>query len=409
MFEDQPVIQVDDASDRQLDSHTSHGETDEIPLNGSPARRQRKKSDRPIPTGTFRDSLEFAAAVDKFGSGEPVFRISLLNELGKGINSSATRELISAAVKYGLISGNYNSEKLAPTPALRTIVGGTDATERARTKIEQAVGVVEPFKLLLEPYTGKAMPSQQALRDFLRSKGIADEWLTEVVDTFIDNAKFVGLLKVKSGSEMLLTIDNAIAEIVNENPRAVSDSPLPPAITTPIGTVATQSTDLSQICFYITPIGSPDSAERAHSDLFLHHIVAPALKESGLTVIRADKIGESGMITSQVIQHIVQARLVIADLSFHNPNVFYELAIRHACRLPTVQIIRSRDSIPFDLGQLRTIQIDDSSIYSLIPQLETYQSEIATQVRKALSEGAEAINPISAFFPGLRVATAVQR
>jgi hypothetical protein len=59
---------------------------------------------------------------------------------------------------------------------------------------------------------------------------------------------------------------------------------------------------------------------------------------------------------------------VIADLSFHNPNVFYELALRHAVRKPIVQISRTADRLPFDIGQFRTIVVDTTDIYSLVPR-----------------------------------------
>jgi hypothetical protein len=78
--------------------------------------------------------------------------------------------------------------------------------------------------------------------------------------------------------------------------------------------------------------------------------------------VRADQIGKPGMITAQVIEHLANARVVIADLSFHNPNVFYEVALRHACRKPIVQLIRTIDPIPFDLDQFRTIRIDTTDI-----------------------------------------------
>lgn len=99
-------------------------------------------------------------------------------------------------------------------------------------------------------------------------------------------------------------------------------------------------------CFYIIPIGSTDSEQRKHSDLFLGSFIEPALQSSGLTVIRADSIDKPGIITRQIIEYIVKSRLVIVDLSCHNPNVFYELAIRHMMRLPIVQLIRKIDSIP---------------------------------------------------------------
>jgi hypothetical protein len=108
------------------------------------------------------------------------------------------------------------------------------------------------------------------------------------------------------------------------------------------------------------------------------------------------------MITSQVLEHILRSRMVIADLSYHNPNVFYEMALRHATKLPIIQVCRRADRLPFDVNQVRTITIDTSDIYTLIPRLETYRSEIASQVRAAL-DGQTGSNPISVFFPGVKV------
>lgn len=109
------------------------------------------------------------------------------------------------------------------------------------------------------------------------------------------------------------------------------------------------------------------------------------------------------MITAQVIDHLLHAKLVIADLSFLNPNVLYELCLRHACRLPTVQVIRGDFDIPFDLEQFRTIKIDCTSYYTLVPQLESYKAEIAAQVRRVLEDPESVDNPISAFCPQLKV------
>src|SRR5262249_5776150 len=138
------------------------------------------------------------------------------------------------------------------------------------------------------------------------------------------------------------------------------------------------------MAFYITPIGEPGTEQRQHSDLFLGSIVEPALESLKLTVVRADKIDRPGVITKQVIEYLMKARLVIADLSYHNPNVFYELAVRHMLKKPVVQLMRSLDKIPFDVNQVRTISIDTTSIYTLTPKLDAYRAEIATQVRRAL-------------------------
>ena len=144
--------------------------------------------------------------------------------------------------------------------------------------------------------------------------------------------------------------------------------------------------EYDNICFYITPIGEDDSEIRKHSDLMLENIVAPALEEFSLQVVRADKISKPGMITKQILDYIMYSKLVVADLSFHNPNVFYELAIRHMRGLPTIHLVRSADSVPFDISGFRTIKLDMTSIYTLVPQLDTYKSEIAAQVRNILFE-----------------------
>jgi hypothetical protein len=93
--------------------------------------------------------------------------------------------------------------------------------------------------------------------------------------------------------------------------------------------------------------------------------------------------------------------LVVADLSFHNPNVFYELALRHALGKPTVHVIRTQDRIPFDIEQFRTIRIDTTDLYAFVPQIETYKAEIATQARRALDEEGTPAGPLVVFYPDL--------
>ena len=99
-------------------------------------------------------------------------------------------------------------------------------------------------------------------------------------------------------------------------------------------------------CFVIAPIGDPESQIRKRSDQVLKHVIGPAVASCGYRALRADQISEPGMITSQVIQHIVEDPLVVADLTDRNPNVFYELAIRHAIRRPLVQLIKKGNKSP---------------------------------------------------------------
>lgn len=112
-------------------------------------------------------------------------------------------------------------------------------------------------------------------------------------------------------------------------------------------------------CFIICPIGEEGSDIRQNADESLKYIIEPACKNKGYQVIRADKISDSGMITQSIVENILRAELSIVDLSGRNPNVFYELAIRHSYGLPTILITRDDlDSLPFDIHNVRTIQYD---------------------------------------------------
>lgn len=146
-----------------------------------------------------------------------------------------------------------------------------------------------------------------------------------------------------------------------------------------------------KICFVISPIGEEGSETRTRSDQILKHIITQPVLQLGYEVIRADKISEPGIITTQIIEYIVDAELVIADLTDHNPNVFYELAIRHAMRKPLVQMIRKGDVIPFDVAATRVIQFDLHNLDSVAAAKE----EISSQVKSIEIGGSEVQNPIS--------------
>ncbi len=243
------------------------------------------------------------------------------------------------------------------------------------------------------------------MRDVLAEAKYDDDETAECVDTFIVNAKYLGLLRPVAGAERLLPLEYVLEEHASGAPASsIVEPPVEPIHSGVSPSLPSRpKADWQDLCFYIAPIGEANSEIRQHSDLFLGSIVEPALQEFKLRLVRADQIAEAGMIGRQVVEHVVHAKLVVADLSFGNPNVFYELSLRHACRKPTVQIIRAVDKLPFDLEQYRTIRIDTSSIYTLVPQLDTYRAEIANQVRTALANPDAVDNPISAFLPLLRV------
>ncbi len=207
-------------------------------------------------------------------------------------------------------------------------------------------------------------------------------------------------MKAIAGSETLISIEQALEELEDAS-QVPAKVPNRQRAAEPSGTDSAKSSESKwdNMCFYITAIGDEGSPARLHSDLFLEQLVEPALAELNLKVIRADKIAEPGMISTNVIEHIKRARLVVADLSLLNPNVFYEMALRHACKLPIVQIIQKADKLPFDVGQVNSLVIDNSNIYTFTPKLATYRTEITMLARSALEDPQHNGNPITVFYP----------
>lgn len=144
-----------------------------------------------------------------------------------------------------------------------------------------------------------------------------------------------------------------------------------------------------QTCFVISPIGEEKSETRENADLVLKHIIRPAVSEAGFKVERADEIDKSGIITNQIIQYVLESDLVVADLSGRNPNVFYELALRHAARKPLIQIIRKGEELPFDVAAMRTIRYDLD-----LEGAEKAKSEISSYIA-SLTGAKEVESPVS--------------
>jgi hypothetical protein len=359
-----------------------------------PARRTRTV--RNFPASPFEEPLAFARDILDYGSGQPVRRVSLFDHLGRSSESGGSRQLITNASKYGLIKGSYQAEVLELTPdGIKAADEQIQPRERIRARVQLAVMGIEPFKGLYERFKTLKLPAKAALIDAVKEFGVSDDAAEEAVDTFVVNLRFTGLLQTLSGADRIITLDH----LLDETPTAGTFEGPPQMERRGSSLMTSDQAHFESMAFYITPIGEPGTEQRQHSDLFLGSIVEPALEPLKLSVVRADKIDRPGIITKQVIEYLMKARLVIADLSYHNPNVFYELAVRHMLRKPVVQIMRAADPIPFDVNQVRTITIDTSSIYTLTPKIDAYRAEIAAQVRRALENPESVDTPLSVYFP----------
>ncbi|MFH0982628.1 MAG: hypothetical protein V2A79_13980 [Planctomycetota bacterium] len=361
----------------------------------------RKRGRKPYPTITFDQALSLAQGIIEHAAGHPIKRLTLLEKLNLDHSAVGTRNLITNSTKYGLTLGSYAAEELRLSDLGRVAVSADSSQqERAESRFKLAIDGVEHFQTLYDKFKGNKLPAREVMRDALEMLHEADR--PQCVDIFISNAKAIGLLKTISGAERLLTREQSLKDLSS----AGHDASYPGEIggaAAGADSAFPVEVDFNTVCFFIAPIGKEGDEERKHSDMILSSFVEPALEDQRLQVIRADKIDKAGMISKQVVEYILRSRLVVADLSFQNPNVFYELALRHVTGKPTVHLIRSEDKIPFDVGNFRTIQIDMGCKYNLVARIDTYRSDIANQVRQALGDDSSTDNPILTFFPEARI------
>jgi hypothetical protein len=117
--------------------------------------------------------------------------------------------------------------------------------------------------------------------------------------------------------------------------------------------------------------------ERVHTEL-----IAPALQQAGVDGGgTTGEIVEAGNIREDMFLELYRADIVLADISVHNANVFYELGIRHAARPRSTVLIRARiDEIPFDLRTDRYLRYDpDSPGASLADLVQVLRETLASE------------------------------
>lgn len=145
---------------------------------------------------------------------------------------------------------------------------------------------------------------------------------------------------------------------------------------------------LSKTAFVIMPIGKKGTDDYQHFHAVYEKFVKPALVGYGFQALRADELAQSGSITKDIIKYLVSCELVIADLTDLNPNVFYELGIRHALKeCGTILLIdeAKTPSIPFDLSPYRTITFRGSSAEGL--------GKLSDELKRFMDETRKAKHP----------------
>ncbi|MDQ7246272.1 hypothetical protein [Dongia sedimenti] len=147
-------------------------------------------------------------------------------------------------------------------------------------------------------------------------------------------------------------------------------------------------------CFVVSPIGEAGSSVRVRADWLYEGIIVPIVG-AVFSVSRADGITIPGAIDLQIIDRLQTADLVIADMTGLNPNVFYEIGIRHCTDKPIIHMVSKDEVIPFDVKMYRAITYSTATpadVREAQRQLKAHVAEVqrpgyqsSTPVRTAIS------------------------
>lgn len=331
----------------------------------APDNGRKKRVQRPYPACPFSDALEIGQGIATFASGQRVRRLTLMENMGLNENSSGTRQKITDSSKYGITKGSYTAEHLELTPDGKIVFDeSVSEPERLKAMFGLAIQGVKPFAILYEQFKDKRVPTSQVMLDVLTESGIEVPNGDECVRTFLDNAKYLGLVRSFGGSASpaLISIQGAIEQLTSDvqiKPTSNRESLDAPAIT-----LATPAAGPStKVCFVIMPFSERDDE---HLDGFfsevLRSLFTPAVTSAGFAIRTAHRKG-SDVIQATIVKELLQADLVLADLTEHNPNVLFELGMRMHADKPVVLVKAKGTGRIFDVDNMLRVEEYDARLW----------------------------------------------
>ena len=141
-------------------------------------------------------------------------------------------------------------------------------------------------------------------------------------------------------------------------------------------------------CFVIMPIGDAKGYEKGHFTRVYNSLLKPAIFKAGYHPERADEIQSTNLIALDIVERISRTPIAICDISSCNPNVFYELGIRHSSSLPVVLVKDKKTNNPFDIKDIRYIEYSERLEYDdVIKKHEEISTVMINTIENYKKEG----------------------
>lgn len=292
-----------------------------------------------FPRETLAKALSLAQAIKDKNGGNPWLSDQAADAVGTTRKTNNFFYLCASARDYGLTKGGRDSEHVELQPLGREIVYAANP-EVEEAKKREAFLKVDLFKKVLDYYKGANLPEMKYLGNTLENTfGLSRDKHEDFSRIFRENCEYLGITSGFSTSK-------------GESEPAVNPSEQTNASGPSTVTLAEPNGSNGATAFVIIPFVE---REIAHNKGFfqevLRNLITPAARDAGFTVKTANRQG-SDVIQSTIINDLIDADLVIADLTEHNPNVLFELGIRIAQKKPVALIKASATGRIFDVDNM---------------------------------------------------------
>ena len=147
------------------------------------------------------------------------------------------------------------------------------------------------------------------------------------------------------------------------------------------------------VCFVLMPISDPEGYSQGHFKRVYQDILKPACEMAGYRAVRADEVSQTNLIQLDILQKLLDAPMVLCDLSNRNPNVMFELGVRQAFDKPVVLVQKIGTKPIFDIAPLRYTDYRNQRIYDEVveDQKKIAESIIETNKEFSLNLGVNSI------------------
>lgn len=333
------LMQKEPEDNAMLDSEIeeiSAVENDTAPKK-EPAKR---KPPKPFPNYSIEESTHIGFILKEYNAGNPWSPAEIARVLGGSCKSTSFFYLSAASRAYGFTVGTRDA-KIIELTALGHKYVYASSPEEEYGCIYEAFNNIQILKDVYDYYKGENLPEKKYLSNTLESNFHLDpQYHDEFIKLYTDNLAFLNKHFSKS----------AIPRVQN----IVSDVAVPKSEKTQV-----QRREL----FVIMPFSEKtETYPKGFFAEMFSSLIVPAASEAGYIAKTANKAG-SDIIQSTIVNQIISADLILADLTEHNPNVLFELGLAIAFEKKVV-LIRAKGTKPiFDVDNLLRVFDYDQNLW----------------------------------------------